>query len=315
MRVVATLTTLPGRYKLLHRMLKSLQNQTVKFDCIYLAIPYKAKRLNQVYPELPTAIQKLCTIVRIDQDYGPICKLYGALMNEHDPETIIVSIDDDTIYHPDLVKTLLEKSKIRPTSAITGSSWLVKSHWFFNFYSNVTVSNAVKSWVGFKIPESGRKIDILVGSSGVLYKRGFFPVKDRLIDDLFSIAMKSDDLFKNDDVVISAYLCSKNIDRIVFKNMPVVNNDVLTADALSADYYKMMISFFNAVQECKDLGLLYKCEDLYYTDSPVITVTAIALLITIIVVIVIVVIRYQREIRKGIQDFHWINPNQIDDLM
>ncbi|HSW76703.1 MAG TPA: hypothetical protein VLG50_06645 [Candidatus Saccharimonadales bacterium] len=295
MRVVGTLTTLPSRYKLVLKMLKQLRHQTVKLDAIYLTLPYKAKRLNQTYPKLPDKIKKLCTVVRIDYDYGPICKLYGALMHENDPNTMIISLDDDIVYHHQLIETLIYKSKLRPKSAITGSAWLVDSHLFFNFYSNVTVANQFQTLVGMQVPDHGRKIDILVGSSGVLYKRFMFPCKEKIISDFFSLSLMNDDLFLNDDVVISAYLCKNKINRYVFKNIPVTNNDIVTNDALSIDYKKMLISFFNAVQFCKNLDYLHHCEDMSITDSPVFKVISITMFVLIIIIIIYIIIKHQQN--------------------
>src|SRR5438045_920235 len=101
-RVVASCTTLPDRYDNLKIMLKSLKKQTHPLDEIYLTIPKRAHRLNKLYPSLPTEIKQICTPVYIDVDYGPITKIYGALAHETDSDTIIITVDDDNIYPPDL---------------------------------------------------------------------------------------------------------------------------------------------------------------------------------------------------------------------
>src|SRR5208283_4172050 len=115
MRVVATCTTLPDRYDMLYRTLCCLQNQDYALDAIYLSLPYEAKRLNKSYPELPNKIKDLCKVIRCD-DYGPISKLYGALITETDPDTIIISVDDDCIYPLNLVSQLLHHHIAYPNS-------------------------------------------------------------------------------------------------------------------------------------------------------------------------------------------------------
>jgi len=60
-----------------------------------VTIPKISARLNIEYPPIPDDITKLCKIVHIDVDYGPITKIYGALISETDPNTIIISCDDD----------------------------------------------------------------------------------------------------------------------------------------------------------------------------------------------------------------------------
>jgi len=291
MRVVASCTTLPDRYPYLLQMLNSLHQQTHRLDAIYIAVPYVAKRLNKKYGKIPEEIQKLATIVRCKEDYGPICKLYGALTMENDKNTIIISVDDDTIYDTKLVETLLEKSSIQPDSAVTGSGWLVGNIHFFSIKSSISLSNKFNSIVGMAVPDEGRKIDVVIGSSGVLYKRHFFPKKN--LDDFFHLSTLNDDMFKNDDIVISAYLCSKNIDRYVFNNVPVANTNDLMVDALSINYLNMMRSFIRTVNYCQELNLFTKYETLYIKDSPTFKIIMITILVLLLIVIICVVQHYQ----------------------
>lgn len=293
MRVVATCTTLPDRYPYLLRMLKSLHIQSHPLDEIYLTVPYVAKRLNKKYGDIPKDIGKLCTVVRCEEDYGPICKLYGAIFKEHDPDTLIISVDDDTIYDFKLVETLIEKSNLQPDAAVTGTGWLVGNFRFFSMKSSISLLNNLNSIVGMTVPEEGRKIDILVGSAGVLYKRKFFP-KTQIYDKFFRLSTLNDDMFKNDDIVISAYLCSKNIDRYVFNNVPITNSDDTTADALSINYMNMLYSFFRTVKYCKEINLFTHFEKLNITDAPTFKVMMIIIFIFLILIICIVINHYQK---------------------
>lgn len=178
MRVVATCTTLPDRYNKLYRTLQTLHNQTFKLDEIYLTLPYRAKRLNQTYSDLPDKIKKLCQVVRVEEDYGPITKLYGALIKEKD--ALIISVDDDALYDPYLVEALVNKHKERPNVAITGGGWLVDNFSFYNIHMNSNFVKHLNPLTGFPIPNEGRKIDVVTGSSGVLYQRDFFPSPKKL---------------------------------------------------------------------------------------------------------------------------------------
>src|SRR5574338_757879 len=99
-RVVASFTTIPGRYDDLQNAFKCVRGWV---DKIYLGVPKVANRTGKVYPPLPESITKDCEVVPLDEDYGPICKVYGALLRENDPETIIISCDDDMYYDPELV--------------------------------------------------------------------------------------------------------------------------------------------------------------------------------------------------------------------
>ncbi len=284
MRVVATCTTLPDRYDKLYRTLQTLHLQSFPLNEIYLTLPYKAKRLNLDYPELPSKIKKLCTVVRVDVDYGPITKLVGALLNEKNPSTLIISVDDDALYDSKLVESLIDKHKERPGAAITGGGWLVNNFSFYNIHMNSNFVKILNPLTGFPIPSSGRKIDVVTGSSGVLYQRSFFP-KVKKLNELLDLASINIDMFKNDDIVISAYLCSKNIDRIIFKNIPITNYSPNTEDALSFDTRKMLHSFYKCLKTCRQLKLFKKFEDMRVVDSPAFKAGFAIIVLLLIIVI------------------------------
>ena len=107
MRVVASLTTMPDRYHKVIETLKSLHAQTYTLDVIYLTIPNRSRRLNLRYPSIPLEINSLCTLLR-GEDYGPITKIVGALLEENDPDTVIITFDDDMVYDTTVVECLME---------------------------------------------------------------------------------------------------------------------------------------------------------------------------------------------------------------
>ena len=108
MRVVASLTTMPDRYDKVARTLQTIRDQTYPLDAIYLAVPTHCRRLDIPYPPLPETITTIARIVRC-VDYGSITKLVGALLMEEDPDTIIITFDDDIIYHPQVVEKLVKR--------------------------------------------------------------------------------------------------------------------------------------------------------------------------------------------------------------
>lgn len=223
MRVVGTLTTMPGReVKLLH-MLKSINNQDRKLDVIYLTVPESSRRLGITYPNFSDEIKSLCTIVRVNEDYGPITKIVGALLKEEDPDTIIFSFDDDVIYPSNIVSKMLEYNKQHPDAALCSNGILIKLG--FPLYAVVfDDGNAWNDIVGFFPYGKGREVDIIFGYASVLYVRKFFPTISNLYDDLLKYPLMDDNVFYNDDVMISAYLSGKKIKRLVFSDIPHVNN-------------------------------------------------------------------------------------------
>ena len=230
-RVVVTLTTLPDRYQTLERTLNSILKQDYPLDAIYLTIPEKAARLDKIYPPLPDSITSKCQIVNIKTDYGPITKIYGALSQESDPKTIIISLDDDVIYPPDLVSSLVKHGQEHKKAAICGTGALLKYGLLFvSMVSSLNFCTWLNPFIGPTITEKGRNIDLVFGVAGVLYRRGFFPSADKLEEELFKYALNNEAVFLNDDILISAYLSKAKIKRKLFKDIPelIVNGLLLT---------------------------------------------------------------------------------------
>lgn len=213
MRIVATLTTIPNRISSIKPTLQSIVNQSVKFDAVYLNIPYISKKQDANYI-IPSDISDYAHIIRCE-DYGPITKLFGALVTEKSPDTIIITFDDDVIYPESLVEKLLTKHKNSPNVAI-GSAGIKLGT--FPFYISTTNNEHSKNSHWYNFNTKGEEVDIIIGTSGVLYKREFFPPIDNIADIL---KYKDMNLPKEDSVVISGYLSEHDIRRWVYK-MPRV---------------------------------------------------------------------------------------------
>lgn len=291
MRIVATCTTLPDRYDSLYKTLLTLHNQTIQFDEIYVTLPTIAKRLNKPYPELPDYIKKLCTVVKINTDYGPVCKIIGALMKEKEKETIIITIDDDCIYEHDLVEKLIHCSKLYPNAAITGTGVLIGCGVnSFSIHSTIKEVIPYNGILGFQIPSNGRAVDIVQGFSGVLYKRNFFPSKSKL--NLLLKYTEDIDIFKSDDILLSGYLSMHNIKRYTFNNMSSCTQH-RTDDALSCDILKMVQTFNKALYKCRDLGMFPIFEQLDIGESSIIkTLLFIILMITFVIILIYYIFFY-----------------------
>lgn len=276
-RVVGTLTTIPGRYNKLLRTLKSLHKQDRKLDAIYLTIPKICKRLNCEYPEFPDDIKQLCTIVNCDDDYGPCTKILGALLKEQDPNTVIISFDDDIVYSPKLVYSMLKYHNKYPNSALGSTGMLVK--YGFPFYSWVTnFGNTKWSWnlfTGFHIPNDGRPVDILYGYCSILYVRNFFPSKDQVYDKLLKYTLMDKDVYLNDDVLLSAYLCNNQIERRLVGNIPKPNEtlvkddqiDKLDGNEISYNPITFYSRYRRSVAKVFEWGLLNNYENVGYDET------------------------------------------------
>lgn len=291
MRVVATLTSVPGREDILLETCKSIANQTIKPDAIYLTIPTHYKRMNKTYGEIPEEIKKLCTVIRSKEDYGPITKIFGGIIMENDPETIIISCDDDVKYPPSTFEELLTKSKLHPDACICGSGMLVNRGLFMcSMYTNIDLFQPYNGLFGFIPPKDGRKVDLIFGTSGVLYKRKFFPSFQETLDKMFKIAFVDNSIFCNDDVLISSFMQLRKIERWTFPGFNTVK--ILKGKnpqvALSFNYVNSAIRMEKSIKILRNMGYLLNYEDMALNETFAGTLTIVIILVLIGIVFVII---------------------------
>lgn len=273
MRVVASLTTTPSHYYTLIKTLESLHKQTYQLDAIYLSLPKKCKRLNLDYPPLPPDILKLCTPVPCE-DFGPITKIVGGLLMEKDPNTAIITFDDDMIYPPTTVELMVKHHYKYPNSAIGSSGMLMKYNCpVCAIHSNI--SGLKYNVASFNVPPEGRPVDSVYGLCGVLYLRKFFPSNKKLRQKFLYLSSIDNDMFIHDDIVISGYLSSKNIERRIFNDFPKVDfvtfNDVRERKSyeISYDLDRFFNTMNSAIQKCKKLGMYQYTEDMTLSETVV----------------------------------------------
>jgi len=188
-KIVVSLTTLPSRMDHLEKTVRSILNNTVQPDMIYINIPNFSKREQKNY-EIPDSLKHIpkVTINYIKDDFGPASKLIPTLEKETDPETIIITVDDDLNYDDSLIDHLLGCSNKFPNNVICVCGWN---------YINLRVLLLPILYPNLKYKP--RKVKILQGYCGVIYKRKFFK------DDITQY-MPCKECFTTDDIYISRYL-------------------------------------------------------------------------------------------------------------
>lgn len=293
MRVVATCTTLPNRYDTLFNTLQCLKNQTHPLDAIYVTIPKIAKRLGIPYPKIPKKMKEIATFVHIDEDYGPICKLYGALMHEKDPNTLIISIDDDCVYPTNLVHSLVDYHHKYPNAAICASGALLGSNLCISYSTNTIPLNNYNSLIGFDVPDQGRCIDVLFGYSGVLYKRSFFPPAKYVYNKLLKYTVLDNSVFCNDDILISGYLKQNDIKMMIFKQIPSITYFADKDEtALSFNFMKTLKRFNQCIDVLRKYGMFQQYEDIYIGENAVCRIVCIIIFIFIILFILYILLKF-----------------------
>lgn len=291
MRVVASLTTMPDRYFKLPDTLNSLRSQTRQFDAIYLGLPKVSRRLKVDYPPCPPEVSDLCTVVECT-DFGPITKLMGGLLMESDPDTVIISFDDDMVYPSDLVERLMKRHAQYPNSAIGSSGMLLRSRCPMCAI-NPNEDHFPYRISKFHIPLEGRRVDSVYGYPGALYVRKFFPNNEELESQLLNYALVDHDMYLNDDIVISGYLSLRGVERRIFDDLPRVNfvkpvgadTRIRSEHEISYNLGKFFERMNRAIASAKSLGM-------YATTEPVDQSETIFGIIVIVVVAVLLLILF-----------------------
>lgn len=228
MRVVVSLTTIPSRLKYLESILKVIKNQTIQPDITYLNLPYHSKKEDVDYTLPPQQLLDKYNVQIIRcEDLGPITKLVPVLEREEDPDTIIITMDDDMEYTNDRIEQLLNTSAKLPNCAISGDGWIVGS--WYNYLTYIIN------------PSKDLAVDIIQGCSACLYKRKFFGDASELLDYPLEVKKYA---FIHDDVWISGYLALRGVDRIVQSDYKKhINRQIANINALSSKisfYYRIV---------------------------------------------------------------------------
>jgi len=115
--IYISLSTIPNRVKYLNKSVDSLLNQTLKPDKIFINIPYKYKRFDEVIrdSEIPQFDNKSVEVTRCE-DCGPGTKLLGSL-DKLEKNSLIILADDDNIYENYMIKKFYHFYSIAPTNA------------------------------------------------------------------------------------------------------------------------------------------------------------------------------------------------------
>lgn len=208
MKIVLTLTTIPSRLngnygqRGIKACLDSLNNQNYDDYEIHFNIPYKNAHTGEEYviPEWVIRYNKI-KIFRTD-DIGPATKLVSTVERLTNGEDIIIVVDDDLVYHPEMINAHIE-NQLKWENAIVGYDGIrsrndsgdfantfndIRDHYFSSHYFH-------------------SKVDILQHYKSVSYKRRYFDV------DFFDFVKKYHTW--NDDYLMAAYFAHKKIDRIV----------------------------------------------------------------------------------------------------
>lgn len=151
--VAVGITTTHNRIPYIVPTLKSLLDQTFIPKTIVLSIPYVMARTGEQV-EIPQSVIELAResggILKIHRthDFGPATKFVGLMEVVTDPDTYLVWCDDDIIYHPDFLNTLVKNTrKLGPTCA-AGFSGAMLDENGLRFVNEQCKVNVLEGWLG-----------------------------------------------------------------------------------------------------------------------------------------------------------------------
>lgn len=208
-RLVVSLTTLPARVNGVMETVRSLLRQSVRPDRIYLNVPTASNRFKEARYVIPRALSELdkSVVIQRTTDLGPATKLIATLEKEADPNTLIITVDDDMVYGPSMVASLLEAHLLEPNAAYGFAGQLIDldpcnrtAPWPAVCMSRVHV-RSVDNW-----SDRHAAVDILEAFKGAIYRRDFFN-----LDRLKAIP---ESCLRTDDIWISANLALVGIPRV-----------------------------------------------------------------------------------------------------
>jgi hypothetical protein len=196
-QVVISLTTVPNRLNSIHNqgglkpVLDKLTNQEYPNYEVHLNVPHINNKTNEEYilPEWLNDYTNPKLKIFRTVDYGSITKLLPTVERILDPETIIITADDDLNYENGFIEYHLLKRNVYPNSAL-GFAGLGSLDGSCHFCTTLNKDTRVKIIEGYKT---------------VSYKRSFFG------NDFKEFVLGN----WNDDMIISAYLGKNNIQKIV----------------------------------------------------------------------------------------------------
>lgn len=205
MKTVVTLTTIPSRLKDenpggIKKCIESLITQNFKEYEVHFNIPYIHKYDGEEYniPQWLTEIVETSPILKIfrGEDYGAITKIADTIKRVDNPESIIITADDDLIYHPDMVSEQYKNQTERFENCAVGYDGLRALHpTFFDIRDYYVVS-----------VDRNVKVNILQNYKTVSFKRKYFE------EDFFTEFL---DKSWADDITVSGYMGKQGIEKIV----------------------------------------------------------------------------------------------------
>ena len=199
-RIVTTMTVIPTREYDVIKTIMSIKEGSLQPSAMYINIPKHYVRFKQkLEPWLVPVLESIgMKVILLDSDKCCFNKILPILDHEKDPETLVVTIDDDIIYSPMFIAGLYEGYKV---------------------FGNVV------GYCGFTYPEfttknGGYALRIGHGSKTQVIQQGFGTMT--MLSSFYDFPYippltkhSNPSLYLSDDYVISRFYDFKKIDKYI----------------------------------------------------------------------------------------------------
>lgn len=296
-KVVVGLTTIPSRVLYLGPIIAALYDQTRKPDAICVSVPrVSAKEKGATYPV--ETIRKIledhaggCGRVLVTpEDYGPLTKLMGMLLTEvDDPGTLLITADDDQLYGPNFVETVVRGAEENPGAAVClCGHTLGRGPFVWGFRCSRKDDNPVSRAVFL---DPGTRVTVVSGWCGCGYPRSAFGPIDSLPDPYME-TLRTETmplLNRHDDLYISCWLYRLRVPKILIayrgphhdEELPHAQENALSSGDSSRSPRTMarhLAEWWRFANKLRSMGLLEPSDEVPWHKSTVFMAAACCVL-------------------------------------
>jgi hypothetical protein len=186
--IVVSLTSFPARFETLHFALKSILNQSMKPDVIFLCLTKDEVKNESELPQSVLELKKYgLQIYFADANLKPHNKYYYAMKLY--PYSLIITVDDDNIYDRDLVAELYSSFQKYPSTVSArrvhkivkndNSNAMSYNKWLYEYKKKTTPSHDL----------------LATGVGGALYPPGILPPETFDAGKIRELCLNADDIW------------------------------------------------------------------------------------------------------------------------
>jgi len=186
--VVVSLTSFPARFDTLHFAIKSILNQSMKPNLIFLCLTKEEVKNESELPDSVLTLKKYgLQIFFADDNLKPHNKYYYAMKQY--PESLIITVDDDNMYDKTLIRDLYASYTKYPDIISARRVHKITK----NENNNILPYN---KWRYEYKKETRPSYDLLAtGVGGVLYPPGILPMEAFDAKKIRELCLNADDIW------------------------------------------------------------------------------------------------------------------------